>query len=93
MIPPDTRAMALPVPKKLANASLDAAILLCLARYPGLRRYEIEDDRAVAAILARAETTKEARCWLVNAMRRLSESGAIERHTGRFGWFAVERAA
>ena len=83
----------LPVPKSVADASLDAAILLCLARYPGSRRYEIEDDRAVAAILARAKTAKEARLWLVNAMRRLSERGAIERHTGRHSWFAVQRAA
>lgn len=85
--------MTLPVPKAVADASLDAAILLCLARYPGLRRYEIEDNRAVAAILARAETIKQAHLWLVNAMRRLSESGAIERHPGRHGWFLVERAA
>lgn len=85
--------MTLPVSKSVADASLDAAILLCLARYPGLRRYEIEDDRAVAEILARAPTQKAAGSWLVNAMRRLSERGAIERHTGRFGWFVVEHAA
>jgi hypothetical protein len=85
--------VTLPVPKGVADASLDAAILLCLARYPGLRRYEIEDDRAVAAILAHAPTVKRARTWLVAAMKRLSERGAIEKHTGRFGWFAVQRAA
>lgn len=83
----------LPVPRAVADASLDAAILLCLAHHPGLRRYEIEDDRAVAAILARAPTTKRARTWIVAAMKRLSERGAIEKHTGRFGWFVVERAA
>lgn len=87
--------MTLPVPKAVADASLDAAILVCLAKYPGLRRYEIEDDRAVAEILARAPTTKRARTWLVAAMKRLSERRAIEKHMGRFGWFVVasERAA
>lgn len=85
--------MTLPVPQKLADASLDAAILLCLARYPGLRRYEIEDDRAVAAILARAPTQKRARTWIIAAMKRLSERGAIEKHTGRFGWFVVHAEA
>jgi len=85
--------MTLPIPKALADASLDTAILLCLARYPGLRRYEIEDDRTVAEILARAPTQKRARTWIVAAMKRLSERRAIERHTGRFGWFLVHAEA
>lgn len=87
--------MTLPVPKAVADASLDAAILVCLARYPGLRRYEIEDDRTVAAILARVSPESKARNWLSDRLGRPNDAGKIERRRGRVGWFPVtqERAA
>lgn len=87
--------MTLPVPNAVADASLDAAILLCLARYPGQRRYEIEDDRTVAPVLAQAPSIRAARSWLIARMRHLRETGQIEKHTGRHGWFVVasERSA
>lgn len=85
--------MTLPVSKAVADASLDAAILVCIARYPGSRRCDVEDDRTVAAILARAESAKQARTWLVRAFERLHERGAIEKRRRQVGWFVVQQEA
>lgn len=85
--------MTLPVPKAVADASLDAAIVLYVARHPGAMRSDIECSPAVAAILARAATIKQAEEWMHRRLQHLREAGAMEQRRWRRGWFAVERAA
>lgn len=85
--------LTLPVPKAVADASLDAAILVYLAKYPGAPRSEIECDRTVAEILLRVSPESKARNWLSDRLGRLNDAGKIERRRGRVGWFPVERAA
>ena len=83
--------MTLPVPKKLADASLDAAIVVYVARHPGAMRADIECSGAVAAILARAETAEKATEWLHERLKYLRGLGVIEQRRWRRGWFVVQR--
>lgn len=85
--------MTLPVPRAVADASLDAAILVYLARHPGAKRSDIECSHAVADILCRAPNVSRATEWLHERLQGLHKSGAIERRHRCVGWFAVERAA
>lgn len=85
--------MTLPVPKAVADASLDTAILLVIERCPGIRRAEIECSRVVADILVRARTAKAATQWLGDRLQYLRETGAIEKRRYHQGWFRLERAA
>jgi hypothetical protein len=82
--------MMLPVPKKLADASLDAAIAVYIARHPNAMRGDIECSGAVAAILARAETATRALNWLKDRLRHLSMTGVIEKRRYHGGWFLVD---
>lgn len=83
--------MTLPIPKKLADASLDAAIVVYVARHPGAMRADIECSGAVAAILARAETVEKAIEWLHERLKYLRGLGVIEQRRWRRGWFVVQR--
>lgn len=85
--------MTLPVSKKLADASLDAAIVVYVARHPGAMRGDIECSAAVAAILARTETEKQAKEWLHERLKHLSATGVIEQRRWRRGWFVVHAEA
>lgn len=85
--------MTLPVSKEFADASLDAAIVVYVARHPGAMRSDIECSPAVAAILARTETARQATQWIADRMQHLRETGVLEQRRWRRGWFAVERAA
>lgn len=85
--------VTLPVPKEVADASLDAAILLYLAKHPGAQRREIECTRAVAIILCHAPNPRGATEWLHDRLQHLRETGAVEARKGCHGWFVVERAA
>ena len=85
--------MTLPVSKKLADASLDAAIVVYVARHPGAMRSDIECSGAVAAILARTETESQARDWLRGRLQHLRETSVIEQRRWRRGWFVVQQEA
>lgn len=85
--------MTLPVPKKLADASLDAAIVVYVARHPGATRSEIECSAAVAAILCRTETERQATEWLHDRLQYLRGLGVIEQRRWRRGWFVVHAEA
>lgn len=87
--------VTLPVPKAVADASLDAAIVVCVARHPGATRSDIECSAAVAAILCRTQTERQAIEWLHRRLQYLRELGVIEQRRHHQGWFVVatERAA
>lgn len=85
--------MTLPVSKAVADASLDAAIVVYVARHPGAMRSDIECSPAVAAILARTETEPQAKEWLHDRLQNLRETEVMEQRRWRRGWFVVERAA
>lgn len=85
--------MTLPVPKALADASLDAAIVVYVARHPGAMRSDIECSGAVAAILARTETVEKATEWLHERLKYLRGIGVIEQRRWRRGWFVVHAEA
>lgn len=84
--------MTLPVSTSVAHASLDAAVIVVVTRYPGSTRKDIEDDRTVADILSRVNA-KSARSWLSRSIARVRDAGHIERRKGRVGLYPVERAA
>lgn len=81
--------MTLPVPKPVADASLDAAIVVYVARHPGAMRSDIECSGAVAAILARTSTETKAKEWLHDRLQHLRETGVLEQRRWRRGWFVV----
>lgn len=85
--------MTLTVPKAVADASLDAAIVVYVARHPGAMRGDIECSGAVAAILARTETEKQATRWLGERLQHLRETGLLEQRRWRRGWFVVHAEA
>jgi uncharacterized protein HemY len=85
--------VTLPVPKKLADASLDAAIVVYVARHPGAMRGDIECSGAVAAILARTETQQQATEWLHERLKHLRAAGVIEKRHYHRGWFLVHAEA
>jgi hypothetical protein len=85
--------MTLPLPKKLADASLDAAIVVYVARHPGAMRGDIECSSAVAAILARTETATQSTEWLHERLKHLRGTGVIEQRRWRRGWFVVHAEA
>lgn len=84
--------MTLPVPKKLVDASLDAAIVVYVARHPGAMRGDIECNGAVAAILARTETARQAQEWLHERLQHLRRTEVLEprRHNR---WHVVDAEA
>lgn len=87
--------MTLPVSKEFADASLDAAIVVYVARHPGAMRSDIECSAAVPAILARTEKVHQATEWLHERLQHLRGLAIIEQRRWRRGWFVVasERAA
>lgn len=85
--------MTLPVPQKIADASLDAAIVVYVARHPGATRADIECCHGVSSILCRTKTAAQATEWLHGRLQHLRETGVLEQRRWRRGWFVVERAA
>lgn len=81
--------MTLPVPKKLADASLDAAIVVHVSRHPNAMRGELECSPAIATILARTKTFTQARDWLHQRLQHLRGIGVLEQRRWHRGWFVV----
>lgn len=81
--------MTIPVSKKVADASLDAAIVVYVARHPGSMRGDIECSGAVAAILARTDTGVRATEWLHERLQHLRETKVLEPRRNR-RWYVVD---